>query len=389
MVDQIIIVGGGVFGLTSALELQQRGYSVTLLNPGPIPHPEAASTDISKVVRMDYGNDAFYMELMENCLERWRDWNDEFGETIFFETGVLFLSKNEMQPGDYEYESLALLDARGHPTERIRRAELAKRFPAWNAEVYFDGYFNPQGGWSPCGRVTALLAGRARKAGVQIVEGAIFSALRQVGGKVSGVKTKDGTEYEGEIVVMAAGSWTPALLPWLRDVMWPTAQAVFHFRPERAGDYRGNAFPVWTAELGRTGWYGFPAQPDGTLKIANHGPGWSLDPSGTRQVPEGEEARFRAFFAESIPGLASAAQIGARLCFYCDTFDTDFWIDHDPERPGLVVSSGGSGHAFKFTPMLGQITADVVEGRQNAYASRFAWREKGELRAEAARFVNK
>src|SRR5215213_2679503 len=48
-----IVVGGGIFGLTAALELRNRGYAVTLLNDGPIPHPLAASTDISKVMRIE------------------------------------------------------------------------------------------------------------------------------------------------------------------------------------------------------------------------------------------------------------------------------------------------------------------------------------------------
>ncbi|MEX2143340.1 MAG: hypothetical protein WD740_02000, partial [Anaerolineales bacterium] len=57
----------------------------------------------------------------------------------------------------------------------------------------------------------------------------------------------------------------------------------------------------------------------------------------------------------------------------------------DPERPGLLVSAGGSGHAFKFTPLIGRITADVLEGKPNRYAARFAWRKRGELQAEQAR----
>ncbi|MEX1248593.1 MAG: FAD-dependent oxidoreductase [Anaerolineales bacterium] len=66
----------------------------------------------------------------------------------------------------------------------------------------------------------------------------------------------------------------------------------------------------------------------------------------------------------------------------------DFWIDNDPERPGLLVSAGGSGHAFKFTPLIGGITADVLEGKPNCHAPRFAWRKRGELRAEEARSVS-
>ncbi len=55
--SSVLIVGAGVFGLTAALELRARGWRVSVIDPGPVPTPAAASTDISKVVRMDYGAD--------------------------------------------------------------------------------------------------------------------------------------------------------------------------------------------------------------------------------------------------------------------------------------------------------------------------------------------
>ena len=70
---------------------------------------------------------------------------------------------------------------------------------------------------------------------------------------------------------------------------------------------------------------------------------------------------------------------------YCDTFDGDLWIDHDPDRPGLVVAAGGSGHGFKFAPVLGGIIADVVERQPNRWTGRFGWRRVGDIRTEEAR----
>ena len=54
---RVIIIGGGSFGMSAAIELRQRGWEVDVFDPGPIPHPMAATTDISKVLRMDYGAD--------------------------------------------------------------------------------------------------------------------------------------------------------------------------------------------------------------------------------------------------------------------------------------------------------------------------------------------
>lgn len=389
--SHILIVGGGTFGINTALELRSRGHAVTLLEPGPLPHPDAASTDISKVIRMDYGRDEFYMEMMEASLALWRQWNEELGETVFHETGVLYFTLDGMGPGDFEYESYQLLLKRGHTIERLTSDEIRKRHPAWNAEIYPDGYLNPQGGWSPSGRVVTMMTARARAAGVKIIEGVRFTELIQDGSAVKGVRTADGSEYFADTVVVCAGTWTSTLLPWLQNVIWSTAQPVMHFQVPAAelARYQPPLFPVWTADVGKTGWYGFPAQPDGTLKLANHGPGWPMDPTLPRIMPAETEAMFRKFLGESLPGLANAPRIFERLCFYSDTFDGDFWIDRDPERPGLVVSAGGSGHAFKFTPLIGKVTADVVEDKPNKYAHRFAWRERGEVTAEEARFVER
>ncbi|PYL12401.1 MAG: sarcosine oxidase, partial [Verrucomicrobia bacterium] len=50
-----IVVGAGINGVTAAIELKKRGHRVVLVDPGPLPHPLAASTDISKAVRAAYG----------------------------------------------------------------------------------------------------------------------------------------------------------------------------------------------------------------------------------------------------------------------------------------------------------------------------------------------
>ena len=94
---------------------------------------------------------------------------------------------------------------------------------------------------------------------------------------------------------------------------------------------------------------------------------------------------MRAFLGDSLPPLADAPIVHRRLCLYCDTFDGDFWIDHDPDRPGLIVAAGDSGHGFKFAPILGALIADVVERRPNDWAPRFRWRSRGPDRREAAR----
>ena len=384
---RIIVAGSGIFGVTSALELARRGHSVTLMDPGPLPHPKASSTDISKAVRMDYGSDELYMALMEEALVGWAEWNLQWQMPLYHEDGFLFMRSSEMRPGTFEYESFALLKKRGHHPQRMTPETIKARFPTWNADKYLDGYFNPHAGWAESGNVVNQLVGDAQRAGVSLHSGLSLSQLMESGSRVTGVIASNGESYLADLVIVAGGPWSSALVPDLSRFMKPVAQPIFYFLPEDVGPYKPERFPVWAADLSSTGWYGFPATPDGTVKVSNHGPGRQVHADDARQVTPEEEARCRAFLEETFPGLAEAPLANQRSCLYCDTWDGDFYIDHHPERTGLVIATGGSGHAFKFAPILGRLIADVVERKPNSYASRFAWRERGSGPArEQARF---
>ena len=378
-----IVVGSGAFGLSSAIELRARGADVTLVDPGPVPRPEAASTDISKIVRLDYGADRFYTELMEEALPRWRE---GVLAPLFHEVGFLLLSRTPLAAGSFEGDSLATLNARGHAVTRLDRHAIATRWPAWSAAPYVDGYFNEKGGWAESARVVARLAGEARGAGVRLLERASLSHLVEKGSRVTGVALWTGETLKADVVLVAAGAWTPVLLPYLYRAMWPVAQPVFHLKPARPDDWRAPGFTVWAADIARTGWYGFPANADGLVKIANHGPGRRVDPDEPRTTTPDDERSLRAFLAESLPALAGAPIAASKTCLYCDSFDGDFWIGCDPDRPGLAVAAGDSGHGFKFVPVLGAIVADAIEGKDTAATRRLGWRDIGARRGEDARF---
>jgi glycine/D-amino acid oxidase-like deaminating enzyme len=381
----VIVVGGGVFGLTTATELCHRGWNVSLVDIGPVPRPFAASTDISKVVRADYGDDELYVEMCEAALAGWDHWNQLWNAPLYHEDGFLLVTRSPMRPGSFEYDSFALLGRRGHPVERLDPNVRARRFPAWSVETYPDGYLNHRAGWAESGKVIERLVVCARDAGVDVKFGMQFERLLENGARIAGIRAADGRDLHADLVVVAAGAWTPTLLPHLQHVMWATGQPVVHFQVRDPAQWQPPFFPVWAADISRTGWYGFPALPDGTLKVGHHGPGRRVHPDEPRTVLDAEEEWFRDFLRTGLPALADVPVLSTRLCLYCDTFDGDFWIDHDPERKGLVVAAGDSGHAFKFAPILGKVVADVVERRPNRWATRFAWRARVRDSKEAAR----
>lgn len=363
------IVGTGIFGVTAALALRNRGWQVRLYD-SELPHPLAESTDISKVVRMDYGADEDYTQLGEQALAGWRRWNGSW--PLFHETGVTFLSRAPMQPGGFEYESYATLTRRGHALERLDADAIADRFPAWRRGAYVDGYFNPQGGWAESGAVVAALAREAEAQGVEIERHRV-TAL---------------DELDADLTIVCAGSWVPLLVPELAPVLRAVGQPVFHLRPRDPSPFAAAHFPVFGADISRTGYYGFPANRDGIVKIANHGVGITIAPGDARPdvAPEHETA-LRDMLRDTFPALVDAPLVARRLCVYCDTADEHFWIARHPTRANLVVATGGSGHAFKFAPVLGELIASIALGEPHPLAHKFRWRPELALArgTEAAR----
>jgi glycine/D-amino acid oxidase-like deaminating enzyme len=387
--SRLIIVGAGINGVTAAIELKKRGHAVVLVDPGPLPHALAASTDISKAVRAAYGADEDYTALAERSIKLWRKWNDEFGVDLYHQTGVMFVRQREMKPGDFEYESFKTLQRRGHKIERMNSAQLSRRFPAWNPELFQDGVLEFEAGYAESGRAVAALIERAKSAGVELRENSRFSQLDQSDGRVKGIVLDNGQRIAGDCVVMAVGAWTPYLLPFTKTFFRSSGQPVFHLKPPRPDLFAAERFPVFGADITTTGYYGFPINRDGILKIANHGPGREMSPeSHQRAVTSEEEENLRSFLSWAFPALADAPIVYTRVCMYCETHDGNFWIARDPEHEGLVIAAGDCGHGFKFAPVLGEIIADAVEGRPNPILEKFRWRPEVPMGASAdvARF---
>jgi len=387
--SRVIVVGAGINGVTAAIELNKRGHDVVLVDPGPLARSLAASTDISKAVRAAYGADEEYTELAERSIKRWRDWNKEFGVELYHEVGVMFVRQQQMKPGDFEFESFKILEQRGHKIERMNSARVWKRFPVWNPELFRDGVLELEAGYAESGRVVAKLIERAKSLGVELREGVRFSELDNGDDRVKGIVLDDGKRIPGDRVVMTAGAWTPLLLPFTRKFFRASGQPVFHLKPPQPELFAPERFPVFGADISTTGYYGFPLSREGLVKIANHGPGREMSPeSSKRAVTPQEEQNLRKFLSSTFPALAVAPVAYSRVCMYCDTNDGHFWIAPDPERPGLTVAAGDSGHGFKFAPVLGEIIADAVEEKPNPLLQKFRWRP--EVRAgeqkEAARF---
>lgn len=63
------------------------------------------------------------------------------------------------------------------------------------------------------------------------------------------------------------------------------------------------------------------------------------------------------------------------MCWYTDSIDNNFVIDYVPDTDStLFICTGGSGHGFKFLPVLGDRVVDVIEGKTNEFTKLWQWR---------------
>lgn len=389
----ILVIGGGIYGITAAVELAQRKYNVGLINPDSIPHHMAASTDVTKAVRMEYGSDKEYFKMAEIAIEKWHSWNDFFNEKLYHEVGFLMLCKDSIESEKQTFEKHSyqnLLEA-GYAPDRLDAKGIGERFPAVNTAEYVDANFNSKAGYVDSALTVQKLADYARSLGVVIHEGQTAASFDVNNGTLTAVKTKEGKTFQCGHALVAAGAHTPILLPELQPYMKSTGHPVFWLKPKNPANFIPPRFSVFTADISNSGWYGFPfLQKQGIVKIAKHSNGTPVHPENDdRQITDAEVADMRSFVKMTFPELADAPLVYTRRCLYIDTLDGHFWIDNHPNIKGLSVSTGGSGHGFKMAPLLGAMAADVIEGKSHMFSERYRWRHLSSdtSQVEEARYV--
>ncbi|WVR08369.1 hypothetical protein IAU60_005424 [Kwoniella sp. DSM 27419] len=366
MQDQrIIIVGAGVFGLSTALHLTDRDVTIFDHQPyhenayDPAKGCDGASADVNKIFRCKYQDLAF------SGRDIWQRWNREIASSaaenlpqglspsteLFVNNGFLRVSAGSSLSA-YDQECLEQLDKAG--LRDYQHVVLDVDQPGQNWIHKLDLYSektSPEDG-KPLEAFLDTSAGftRADKAGVKFIlgkEGRLAKLIQEErNGErvVSGIATTDGKTHSADLVVVAAGSWTPSIVPGLSHVLEATAGSVITIKlPEDRKDlwdkvslwqeladaqYSPDKFPVIAYGLtGHNspvygGLYGFPRTEHGLIKIGYRGRKWT----------NFEESKFTG-----------------EMCWYTDSNDNNT----------LFVCSGGSGHGFKFLPVLGKVSACV------------------------------
>jgi sarcosine oxidase len=343
------VVGGGVFGLATALELARRGKTVAVIDRLGSGHPATSSTGASRSIRIAY-DQPLYVTLAMEAIQSWRRLEAETGRSILHLTGQIDLGPEK------KLRSIeAVVRGLGGAIALVDAAELRRRMPELAPRPGETGLFHADGGTVMAEQGMLALAEAAQREGVAIFAPERVSQIDL--GTNSPTIVTDKQRLRATRVVLAAGPWSGALLADL-GIAVPLAPAVaqvtFLDAPAQV-DRPGIA--EW--EVDETGGvYGHPVPGIG-YKIALDAGAAGWDPDVTEWIPDPEEERrILDWVARRLPGMPRKVQRTQRHPWTM-TPDADFIVDN---YGALTLACGCSGHAFKFGPALGRLVADVMDG---------------------------
>ena len=355
--EDVIIIGGGVIGCATAVQLAMRGVKhICLLEKGA-QVAVGASGASGGLVRMHYTVPADAC-LAWRSLRLWQNWAEWVGEpSPFVNSGFCVLvSQADVEPLKANVQALQRL---GIDTQLISAQELRELAPDVDTSDLGAIAYEPQSGYAYPVDATQALAQRARELGVEIRLDTRVRRLLTRSGAVSGVETDAGTLF-ADVVVLAAGAWSGMLaktagvqLPLIpKRVMAANVQRPAGF--QRHPVFIDRATGMYTRN-DRNGRNLFGLEP--TLPV-------DPDSDDAFAVPEGALADGLRLLARRLPALAHGT--GAFGWAAPDGYGQDghALLGRAPELEGLYLATGGSGTNFKTAPAIGEAIAGlIVDGR--------------------------
>ena len=367
----VAIVGLGAMGSAAAFELSRRGVDVVGFDRFAPPHAFGSSHGDSRIIREAYFEDPVYVPMVQRGFELWRELQRLSGTALLEQTGGLMIGA----PGSALVEG-ARRSAQVHGLEHamLSADDIRARFPVLNPESGMVGVWEPRAGvLAPEACVAAHLA-LARHQGAILRFDEPVDHWHAEADHI-GVFTGLG-RYNARQVIISAGAWVSSLLPALRVPFSIERQVLHWFEPiDDAESFAPRRCPIhlWQFDGDRF-FYGFPDRGAGVKVAFHHGGEATTADRAHREVTPADVDAIRAAVRRFVPAADGRCR-GSVVCLYTNTPDEHFWIDRHPGQPNVLVASPCSGHGFKFAPVIGEILADLVEGRPARFdLDRFRWR---------------
>ena len=320
----VVVVGGGLLGLSTAWALRDR-REVVVLEQASIGHARGGSHGQTRIFRLGYA-EAHYVAMAQEAAALWRDLEERCGERLLVPTPQLSF-------GQAAEDVFAALVAADVHVGRLTEPQVAAEFPSFAG--HGDAVLETTSAVVLADRALAALRSEC---GADIREGTRVARVH-----ADGVATDAGT-IAARTVVVCAGPWARALIPEL-----PTTPTLEHVAYVRTGP----GLPIFI-DFDEPSVYGLPTPHTDLFKIAHHHTGPVLDPDAEFAPEPRSVAALRDTSERWFPG---AEIVEIDVCPYDNTADEAFIVER---IDGVVVGAGTSGHAFKFGPLLGTQLAQLV-----------------------------
>jgi len=400
----VVIIGGGILGVSAAWFLAQDGVNVVLCEKGHIAG-EQSSRNWGWIRKQ--GRDVRELPMAIESHRIWRSFEEETGEDVgYAEGGCYYLASTEKAVEKYE-SWLPTAREFELDTRVVHREELANHFE--NTSTKWSGaLYTPSDGRAEPHKATMAIARVASRLGANILSGCAVRGIETEAGKVSSVVTEHGT-IRTSSVLCAAGAWSSMFcrslgidLPQLK-VKGTVARTApgpkilegqcfdkrIAIRRRQDGGYtvghgNGGLLHPITPSTFRFARKFLPAlkQEIGTMWVTINGDfftefatpvRWDLDKQSpfekTRVLNPRPSQRtlrqIRKNLSEVHPALENTEIVESWAGMIETTPDVVPIICPEESLPGFFIATGLSGHGFGIGPAAGKAAAAMLTGKDS------------------------
>lgn len=348
---QIVIIGGGVMGASTAYHLAARGVKDIVLLEKQELFGLGATGKCAGGVRYQFSTEV-NIRLSQLSLPMLDRFADEIGQEIDRrKIGYLFLLTDEQDVETFR-QTIELQHRLGVPTRWLSGDDVRRRVPQLAADDVLAGTINPEDGLADPSGVVLGYVSAARRLGVKPFTEAPVTAIDVNPNGTYTVHTPQG-RLECEQIVNAAGPWSagisemvgvPLPVKPIRQQMLTTTPLP-QLRPD---------FP-FVVDFARSLY--FHPEGDGLLTGMSN----PDQPAGFDEtVDEAWELIHLEAAIERMPLLETAGLQAHWAGLYEVTPDAHPIIGAIPDRPGYSVVTGFSGHGFMHGPIAGLLLAEII-----------------------------
>jgi len=348
-VADVVIIGGGIIGLSIAYHLGLRKPGkILLLEKGQL--GEGSTSRCVGGIRTQFSTEINILFSLES-VKVFDRFEEEFGvDPEFRKIGYLFLAATESEVEVFK-ENIELQKRFHIPVQYLTPDEIGEQWPYLKMDDILGGTFCPSDGYAGPNEVLSGFVRGAKRVGVTFNEGEEVRDILVEGGRVTGVRT-DGGEISSPVVVNAGGPYASFVgeLAGIKIPVKPLRRQVFVTAPFHLTE---RSVPL-TIDFHR-GWY-FRREVDGFLLSGplDREPGLNTSIDYEAMVEASENATYR------VPAFENARIARGWAGLYEISPDNHAILGKVPGLEGLILANGFSGHGFQHSPAVGRVISEVI-----------------------------